>query len=189
VEQLGLAPEGRAVIDELIAHATQRQFMYTHRWRIHDLVIWDDRCTMHRGTEFDDLRWKRDMQRATVSDVANSCEQEGIAVAAARHQSNEETPMAQEARELICMITSGTDHELSSIGFTIANGGITAGLKVFIFLSSSGVDLCGSTRRIPHKSIRSNLSLNSSTILWREGEQSGPALPALRAVATVRATS
>jgi predicted peroxiredoxin len=39
------------------------------------------------------------------------------------------------------MITSGTDHELSSVGFTIANGGITAGLKVFIFLSSSGVDL------------------------------------------------
>ena len=49
--------------------------------------------------------------------------------------------MAQEARDLICMITRGTDHELSSIGFTIANGGITAGLKVFIFLSSSGVDL------------------------------------------------
>src|SRR6201981_755781 len=75
--------EGRALIDELIAHATQRQFVYTHRWRVHDLVIWDDRCTMHRGSEFDDLRWKRDMQRATVSDIANSCEQEGIAVAAA----------------------------------------------------------------------------------------------------------
>ena len=44
------------------------------------LVIWDNRCTMHRGSEFDDLRWKCDMQRATVSDVANSCEQEGIAV-------------------------------------------------------------------------------------------------------------
>jgi alpha-ketoglutarate-dependent 2,4-dichlorophenoxyacetate dioxygenase len=76
-------PEGRALIDELVAHATQRQFVYTHRWRVHDLVIWDDRCTMHRGAEFDDLRWKRDMQRATVCDVANSCEQEGIAVAAA----------------------------------------------------------------------------------------------------------
>ncbi|MGB9259314.1 MAG: TauD/TfdA family dioxygenase, partial [Pseudolabrys sp.] len=76
-------PDGRALIDELIAHATQRQFVYTHRWRVHDLVIWDDRCTMQRGSEFDDLRWKRDMQRATVSDVANSCEQEGIAVAAA----------------------------------------------------------------------------------------------------------
>ena len=75
--------EGRALIDELIAHATQRRFVYTHRWRVHDLVMWDDRCTMHRGTEFDDLRWKRDLQRATVCDIANSCEQEGIAPAAA----------------------------------------------------------------------------------------------------------
>jgi len=75
--------EGRALIDELIAHATQRQFVYAHRWRVHDLVMWDDRCTMHHGTEFDDLRWKRDLQRATVCDVANSCEQEGIAPAAA----------------------------------------------------------------------------------------------------------
>jgi alpha-ketoglutarate-dependent 2,4-dichlorophenoxyacetate dioxygenase len=75
--------DGRALIDELVAHATQRQFVYTHRWRVYDLVIWDNRCTMHRGTEFDDLRWKRDMQRATVCDVANSCEQAGIAVEAA----------------------------------------------------------------------------------------------------------
>jgi alpha-ketoglutarate-dependent 2,4-dichlorophenoxyacetate dioxygenase len=75
--------DGRALIDELVAHATQRQFVYTHRWRVHDLVIWDNRCTMHRGSEFDDLRWKRDMQRATVCDVANSCEQAGIAIAAA----------------------------------------------------------------------------------------------------------
>src|ERR1051326_5760187 len=35
--------EGRALIDGLLAHATQRQFVYTHRWRLHDLVIWDDR--------------------------------------------------------------------------------------------------------------------------------------------------
>ena len=75
--------DGRALIEELVAHATQRQFVYTHRWRVHDLVIWDNRCTMHRGTEFDDLRWKRDVQRATVSDVANTCEQAGIAVEAA----------------------------------------------------------------------------------------------------------
>ena len=75
--------DGRALIDELIAHATQRQFVYTHRWRVHDLIIWDNRCTMHRGTDFDDLRWKRDMQRATVSDIANSCEQAGIAIEAA----------------------------------------------------------------------------------------------------------
>jgi alpha-ketoglutarate-dependent 2,4-dichlorophenoxyacetate dioxygenase len=37
--------------------------------------MWDDRCTMHRGTEFDDLRWARDVRRATVSDLANTCEQ------------------------------------------------------------------------------------------------------------------
>ncbi len=74
--------EGRALIDELIAHVTQRQFIYTHRWRPHELIMWDNRCTMHRGTDFDDLRWVRDMRRVTVSDVANSCEQEGVPVPA-----------------------------------------------------------------------------------------------------------
>ena len=73
---------GRALIDELIAHATQRQFVHTHRWRPHELIMWDNRCTMHRGTDFDDLRWVRDMRRVTVSDVANSCEQEGVALPA-----------------------------------------------------------------------------------------------------------
>ena len=75
--------EGRALIDQLIEHATRRQFVYTQRWRVNDLVMWDDRCTMHRGTAFDDLRFRRDVQRATVSDVANTCEQEGLSVAAA----------------------------------------------------------------------------------------------------------
>ncbi len=74
--------EGRALIDELIAHVTQRQFVYTHRWRPNELVMWDNRCTMHRGTEYDDLRWVREMRRVTISDVANTCEQEGVACAA-----------------------------------------------------------------------------------------------------------
>jgi hypothetical protein len=39
-----------------------------------------DRCTMHRGTDFDDLRYTRDTRRATVSDVANTCEQEGATI-------------------------------------------------------------------------------------------------------------
>ena len=69
---------GRALIDELIAHVTQRQFVYTHRWRPNELVMWDNRCTMHRGTDYDDLRWVRDMRRVTISDVANTCEQEGV---------------------------------------------------------------------------------------------------------------
>ena len=46
-----------------------------------------------------------------------------------------------EARELVVVVTQGADHELSSVAFTIANGGITAGLNVSIFLTSNGVDL------------------------------------------------
>jgi predicted peroxiredoxin len=49
--------------------------------------------------------------------------------------------MSDGTRDLVVMITRGTDHELSSIGFTIANGGLTAGLRVSIFLTSAGVDL------------------------------------------------
>lgn len=70
------------LLKELIDHATQRQFVHAHRWRVNDLVMWDDRCTMHRGMDFDDQRYKRDMRRATVSDVAPTCEQMGLAVAA-----------------------------------------------------------------------------------------------------------
>jgi predicted peroxiredoxin len=46
-----------------------------------------------------------------------------------------------EARNLVVMVTRGTDHELSSVALTIANGGITAGLRVSLFLTSAGVDL------------------------------------------------
>jgi len=74
--------EAETLLEELIEHATQRQFVYSHRWRVNDLVMWDDRCTMHRGLDFDDQRYKRDMRRATVSDVAPTCEQMGLAVAA-----------------------------------------------------------------------------------------------------------
>jgi len=74
--------EARTLLEELMIHAVQRQFVYAHRWRANDLVVWDNRCTMHRGLAFDDLRWPRDAQRATALDVAPTCEQEGIAVAA-----------------------------------------------------------------------------------------------------------
>ena len=83
--------DGRALIDQLLAHVTQRQFVYTHRWRAHDLVMWDNRCTLHRGTDYDDLRWVRDMRRATVSDIANTCEQEGLVAA---EQTEVATPAA-----------------------------------------------------------------------------------------------
>ncbi len=49
--------------------------------------------------------------------------------------------MAQDTRELVVLLTRGTDHELSSVAFTIACGGITSGLKVYAFLTSASVDL------------------------------------------------
>ena len=49
--------------------------------------------------------------------------------------------MSQDTRELVILMTHGADHELSSVAFTIACGGITAGLKVTTFLTSSAVDL------------------------------------------------
>jgi alpha-ketoglutarate-dependent 2,4-dichlorophenoxyacetate dioxygenase len=72
--------EGRAMIEELIAFATQPQFVYQHRWRVGDLVIWDNRCTMHRGRPYDDTE-RRVLHRTTVSDIANTLEQEGLAEA------------------------------------------------------------------------------------------------------------
>jgi len=70
--------EGRALIEELIAFATQPQFVYRHRWTVGDLVIWDNRCTMHRGRPYDDTQ-RRVLHRTTVSDIANTLEQEGFA--------------------------------------------------------------------------------------------------------------
>ncbi|MBX9632529.1 MAG: TauD/TfdA family dioxygenase [Burkholderiales bacterium] len=68
-------PEGMVLIRELMEHATQREFVYSHRWRPHDLVIWDNRCTMHRARPFDDQRYKRDMRRLTLEDSAPTLEQ------------------------------------------------------------------------------------------------------------------
>ena len=75
--------EGRALIEELIAFATQPQFVYQHHWTTGDLVIWDNRCTMHRGRPYDDTQ-RRVLHRTTVSDFTNTLEQEGlVAISAA----------------------------------------------------------------------------------------------------------
>ncbi len=61
--------KGRALLQELTEFATQPKFIYRHKWRLGDLVIWDNLCTMHRGTPFDDTRRPRDMRRATTLEV------------------------------------------------------------------------------------------------------------------------
>ena len=58
--------EGRALLAELTAFAVQPRYCHSHVWTEGDLVIWDNRCTMHRGTPFDDKAWRRDMRRTTV---------------------------------------------------------------------------------------------------------------------------
>jgi|HigsolmetaAR202D_1030399.scaffolds.fasta_scaffold17765_2 alpha-ketoglutarate-dependent 2,4-dichlorophenoxyacetate dioxygenase len=71
-------PEGRVLLRDLIEHTTQREFVYRHSWTAGDLVMWDNRCTMHRARPFDE-RYARDLRRTTVEDVAPSCEQAFLA--------------------------------------------------------------------------------------------------------------
>jgi alpha-ketoglutarate-dependent 2,4-dichlorophenoxyacetate dioxygenase len=65
-----LVPEAMAFLADLVEHATQREFVYRHEWRVHDLVMWDNRCTMHRGRWYDDVKYPRDMRRVTLQDSA-----------------------------------------------------------------------------------------------------------------------
>jgi alpha-ketoglutarate-dependent 2,4-dichlorophenoxyacetate dioxygenase len=67
-------PEARMLIRDLTEHATQRQFVYAHVWRQHDLVMWDNRCTMHRARRYDSTQ-VRDMRRTTVSDERSTLAQ------------------------------------------------------------------------------------------------------------------
>jgi alpha-ketoglutarate-dependent 2,4-dichlorophenoxyacetate dioxygenase len=50
-------------------HATQPQFTYRHSWSVGDLVIWDNRATMHRGLAYDDVRYRRELRRVTTLDL------------------------------------------------------------------------------------------------------------------------
>jgi alpha-ketoglutarate-dependent 2,4-dichlorophenoxyacetate dioxygenase len=67
-------PEARDLIRDLTEHATQRQFVYAHAWHQYDLVIWDNRQTMHRVRRFDESQ-PRDMRRTTVAGDAATADQ------------------------------------------------------------------------------------------------------------------
>ena len=60
--------EGRVLLADLLEHATQREFVYRHRWKAGDLVMWDNRCTLHRGRRFD-LSQRRELRRTTTEDA------------------------------------------------------------------------------------------------------------------------
>jgi alpha-ketoglutarate-dependent 2,4-dichlorophenoxyacetate dioxygenase len=62
-------PEGRLLLRELTEHATRPQFVYKHVWKDGDLVIWDNRTTMHRARPFDDKKYRRELRRTTTLDL------------------------------------------------------------------------------------------------------------------------
>jgi len=68
-------PEGRLLLRDLTEHATQPEFVYVHKWTLHDLVMWDNRQTMHRVRRYDQSQ-PRDMRRATVAGTAPTVAQE-----------------------------------------------------------------------------------------------------------------
>ena len=59
--------EARIYLRDLIEYATQPQFVYVHHWRLHDLVMWDNRQTMHRVRRFNETENVRDVRRTTIS--------------------------------------------------------------------------------------------------------------------------
>src|SRR5262245_36489302 len=69
-------PEARSFLRDLVEHATQREFVYTHRWRVGDLVVWDNRQTMHRARPFP-AHERRDMRRTTLVGDGPTAEQAG----------------------------------------------------------------------------------------------------------------
>ena len=62
-------PDARLLLRDLMEHATQREFTYTHGWQVGDLVIWDNRATMHRGLAYDDTKYRRELRRVTSLDL------------------------------------------------------------------------------------------------------------------------
>lgn len=60
--------EARIFLSDLLEHATQRQFVFAHHWEVGDLVMWDNRSTLHRGRRYD-LNQRRELRRTTFNDV------------------------------------------------------------------------------------------------------------------------
>jgi len=74
-------PEGRLLLLELIEHATRPEFIYRHKWQVGDLVIYDNRATMHRARPFEDTKYPRELRRVTTLDIQDSATGEKVRVA------------------------------------------------------------------------------------------------------------
>jgi len=75
--------KGRKLMEDLVAKATQPEFVYSHKWRQYDFVIWDNRCVLHRATQFDSAKYRRVMRRTTVAGAGPTVSEAGEALAVA----------------------------------------------------------------------------------------------------------
>ena len=65
---IGWPPEkGNTLLKELLEWTTQPQFVYRHNWKPKDLVMWDNRCCLHRGRPWDGMKHRRVMRRTTLA--------------------------------------------------------------------------------------------------------------------------
>ncbi len=75
--------EARALIRELVAGATRPEVVYTHVWQPGDLVVWDNRCMLHRGRPWNESKYRRVMHRTTVAGVGPTAPDDDAAEAQA----------------------------------------------------------------------------------------------------------
>jgi taurine dioxygenase len=59
--------ESEPILDFLFRHSTRQEFVYRHKWRVHDLIFWDNRCTMHYALADYDFSVRRHMHRTTIA--------------------------------------------------------------------------------------------------------------------------
>ena len=74
-------PEARAFVRDLVEHATERRFVHAHVWRPYDLVMWDNRQTMHRARRYRETSEVRDMRRTTIEGDGPTVDQMAAATA------------------------------------------------------------------------------------------------------------
>jgi alpha-ketoglutarate-dependent 2,4-dichlorophenoxyacetate dioxygenase len=70
--------DARALLDDLVARATRPEYRYRHRWQVGDLLIWDNRCVLHRGRPYDADRFRRRMHQTRVAGLCSSLDEDRL---------------------------------------------------------------------------------------------------------------
>ena len=60
--------DSRDLLDELVEHSTPQESIYSHAWQNGDAIVWDNRCILHRATPFESTKYRRHLERTTITD-------------------------------------------------------------------------------------------------------------------------